>query len=81
MEKKCSLLDTLAARMGCGYLSDLRFLSEWEMERLGRLIEEIPPEEATLEEWNDALEYLTGDSPEENRERARECLIGRFWGI
>ena len=78
MKERESLLDTLAGRMGCTYLSDLCFLAEWEQVRLGSILRGIPPEEADLAEWNDALEYLAGCGPEKTREAARERLLERL---
>ena len=79
MKERESLLDTLSGRMGCAYLSDLRFLAEWERVLLGRrILWGIPPEEADLAEWNDALEYLAGCGPEKTREAARERLLERL---
>ncbi len=68
------LLETLSNRMNCEYLSDLRFLSGWQRLRLAREIEKIPCGAATLREWNDALEYLTGSASEQTAEAARQQL-------
>ena len=78
MRQRESLLDALAGRMGCTYLSDLRFLDEWERVRLRRLLRGVRPEEAELAQWNDALEYLTGCGPEKTPEAARERLLERL---
>lgn len=69
------LLDYLAGCMGCTYLSDLRFLRRWERGRLFREIEKLSPAAAPLEEWNDALYYLTGGTPEQTAEGARNALM------
>ena len=45
---------------GCAYLSDLHWLSGGQKMRLAREIERIEAPEASLHEWNDALEYLLG---------------------
>lgn len=74
MTVEVSLLEVLACRMGCEYVSDLRFLPCGGRERLALEVERIQPQEATLLEWNDALSYLTGAGPEETAERARASL-------
>lgn len=58
-----SLLDALAVRIGCEYLSDLRFLDGIQQVRLVRALKKIGPEEASLAEWNDALQYLINEPP------------------
>lgn len=75
IERNVSLLDVLAVEMRCTYLSDLRLLSNVQKLELARLVEKIPPEEASLDEWNDALEYLIGISAQTSREMARSRLI------
>ena len=57
---RMSLLDAMSIQMGCAYLSDLRFLNSEQQRRLAQALEKIPADSATLFEWNDALEYLTG---------------------
>jgi hypothetical protein len=74
------LLDALALRMGCGYLSDLRGLSDVDRVKLAQLLWQLEPECATLTEWNSVLTYLTGEPPEPTRWRARRrllCLLSR----
>lgn len=75
-----SLLDYLAGRTGCTYLSDLRFLRGWERRRLSREVERLSSASASLEEWNDALDYLTGGPPEKTAEEAKRMLIRRGMG-
>ena len=69
------LLEYLAGRCHCVYLSDLRFLNEAQRRRLACEIEAVSADAASLREWNDALEYLTGRSAEQTVERARKRLI------
>ncbi len=77
MRTDLSLLDVLAQRMNCTYLSDLRFLSVCRRGQLARKIENIPVEAASVSEWNDALRYLTGrtPAPEQTAEESRNRLI------
>lgn len=69
------LLDILAEKSNCRYLSDLRYLLPWERKRLAREIEKIPPEAASLSEWNHALEYLAKEQPACSCKEARTKLI------
>lgn len=52
-----TLLDYLAYKTHCEYLSDLPRVSRWE---LIRQIEEIAPQAFSEENWREAIRYLTG---------------------
>ena len=52
------LLEILAFRTGCMYLSDLR--QPRRLPQIRRVIEKIPPEQFGLWEWNDAVAYIAG---------------------
>lgn len=69
------LLEFLAYKAGCQYLSDLPFAGGWQRARLARELEQVPAEVAALWEWNDALDYLAQAPPEETAQAARERLI------
>lgn len=69
------LLECLAQKAGCGYLSDLRYLSPWEQFHLTMELVHIPSESFSLKSWNDALAYLAGLSPEATASDAKERLI------
>lgn len=73
--KRMSLLDAISIQMGCKYLSDLRFLDGGQRTALAWKLEKIPPDYAGLFEWNDALEYLVGAPPCDNREAAKTQLM------
>lgn len=76
MRIEMSLLEVLALQLGCGYLSDLRFLRGWERMRLARRLETIPAKDADLSDWNDALEYLAGDKhPRPDAAQAKAALM------
>ena len=60
-----SLLDFLAYKGGCMYLSDLRSINSTECRMLKRCIEEISAERFVAREWQDALEYLADTITEE----------------
>ena len=53
------LLDILAERMNCTYLSDLRFLSQPNA-ALRQAVADISLDDFSEYEWKDAAEYLCG---------------------
>ena len=53
------LLDILAERMNCTYLSDLRFLSHPNA-ALRQAVADISLDDFSEYEWKDAAEYLCG---------------------
>ena len=53
------LLDILAERMNCTYLSDLRFLP-WPNAALRQAVSRMPLDNFSEYEWKDAAEYLCG---------------------
>ena len=76
-----SLLDYLAWRVGCDYLSDLRFLTSAQKLRLLHVLESVPAEAASPNEWTDALDYLTGrnaDGAAQSRAKLIEHLSGQL---
>ncbi len=70
-----SLLDAMVIQAQCQYLSDLHDLQDWEQMKLGKALEQVPANAATLFEWNDALAYLAAAPPEQTQEAARERLM------
>ena len=60
-----SLLDFLANKAGCMYLSDLRSINSTECRMLKRCIEKISADQFVAREWQDALEYLANTKTEE----------------
>lgn len=71
-----SLLDLIAAQMGCDFLSDLRFLDSTQRAALAEKLKQLPARASNLHDWNDALQYLTGDSaPRATADEARAALI------
>ncbi len=75
MNIRVSLLEFLACRAGCPLLSQLREQDWLVRSSLLHTLEGLPPEAAPLEEWNDALHYLTGAAPEATATAARARLI------
>lgn len=53
------LLDILAEKMNCTYLSDLRFLP-WPNAALRQAVASMPLDDFSEFEWIDAAEYLCG---------------------
>lgn len=72
---KLSLLDVLAYRTGCSYLSDLRQMKAQEPLFLVRALEAIAYQDAPLSEWNDALSYLAGEEAVQDAAEARQRLL------
>lgn len=75
MKTEISLLDLLTLQMDCVYLSDLRSLDGCQRSRLAHRLEQLPALGEELRDWNDALEYLTGASPERTAQAAKARLI------
>lgn len=53
------LLELISFKTGCMYLSDLH--QSHQLLFIQHAIREIPVEEFSLQEWNDAVEYITGE--------------------
>ena len=70
-----SLLDLLSIQMKCEYLSDLRFFSQEQRRYLAQRLDRLTPREEDVREWNDALIYLTGASPEDTAQAAKARLL------
>ncbi|HIV19994.1 MAG TPA: hypothetical protein IAC82_11910 [Candidatus Merdivicinus intestinigallinarum] len=71
-----SLLEMIQGRIGCPWLSDLRLGTDPAV--LLAVIQTIPADTASLAEWQDALEYLTGEFPGCTAEEVRLQLIYRL---
>lgn len=71
-----SLLDVMSIQMRCDYLSDLRFLNGGQRALLAQKLERLTAKAEDLPDWNDALQYLTGDSqPRATAAQAKAALI------
>lgn len=77
MENKAQapLLETLARRLDCAYLSDLKYLDPARRRVLAELVRAMPEQEASCREWNDALNYLGGGESCSTAEKARTALM------
>ena len=70
-----SLLEFLAYKAGCPYLSDLRFLSPEQRRYLAQRLDRLTPRQEDIREWNDTLDYLTGAPPEDTARAAKDRLV------
>ena len=72
---KLPLLEFLAHKCGCEYLSDLPQEAGRRPANLQWILSQIPAEATSLKEWNDALHYLVDAPKEETAQAARTRLI------
>lgn len=73
-----SLLDYLAYKTNCIYLSDLRDMRAY---KIRRVVERTPAEAFSMRSWMDAIQYITGNCPLlplEFREEAKQILLERL---
>lgn len=78
--QKVSLVEHLALKLRCDYLSDLHYLSKLERYTLKSIIQAIPTEAFNLWQWQDAFCYLTGkESEEKDAENVKQQLIQEKW--
>lgn len=76
-----SLLDYLGYRVECPCLSDLRLPSVRLRTRLLEAVEELAPEEAPVQEWNETLLYLrVQKDPAPSAAQARDALLAWLRG-
>ena len=73
-----SLLDYLAYKTNCIYLSDLRDMRAY---KIRRVVERTPAEAFSMRSWMDAIQYITGNCPLlplEFSEEAKQILLERL---
>lgn len=70
-----SLVDFLAGKAGCMYVSDLRHLNEQQSLILFTELLKIPSSAADEKEWNEALEYIEHLPAQTSAEGARKRLL------
>ena len=73
--ERMGLLKRCTEEVGCTYLSDLRYLDTKGRFRLAGAVEQIPPGDYSLAEWNDALDYLAGGAPAPSTGEAKQRLL------
>lgn len=70
------MLDAIFEIVGCAYFSDMMFADARIKKRIACIIQaQYPSEAVSLQEWNDALDYLTGSAPEATSQAARDKLL------
>lgn len=68
------LLLVLSEGIGCMYISDLRYVED--KGRINSKLKQLPPQDLPIEQWNDAVKYLTGqDKTFDSAIEAKEFLI------
>ncbi|MCR2032919.1 hypothetical protein [Anaerofustis stercorihominis] len=68
------LLENLSFKVGCMYLSDLRYNEN--LYNIQHELRSIDPNIYSLKEWNDAVNYITGERYEfDNVNEALDFLI------
>ena len=74
------LLDTIAMKMNTEYLSDIRLVKDYD--EVKSIIRNFSEESFAISEWNDAVEYLTGENKNfETVSEAKEFLLKfQKWG-
>ena len=75
MPQKTGLLEYLASAVGCICLSNLHTINQSKKDILAALIQMIHPQDYSLHQWNDTLEYLAQKAPEQSAEHAKAALI------
>lgn len=79
-ERLISLVDYLALQAGCMYISDLRSLTWSAQLHLKHCIKKLAPEYFSAFQWQDAVEYLTGQTPQVNDVGAlKDLLLESSW--
>ena len=68
------LLEVLTEKMGCEYLSDLRYLKR-QNNMLRRAVSHLPLTRFRSLEWLDAADYLCGVKCKNAREARNELLL------
>lgn len=70
-----SLVEYIAYKAGCEYISDLHTLDEAKKRKALRAVEKVMPEMYPLTQWNDALQYVVKAESKQTAEDARTALI------
>lgn len=73
-----SLVDFMAFKCGCMYVSDLPHVGMHEKMKIIRVLETLETDIFSIHDWNDALDYLLHEPPCDTEEEAREKLASRL---
>ena len=74
------LLEYLAKKSNCTYMSDLRSMNEVQKRMLLNELLRLPPEAASEAQWNEALSYIEDIHSHESAYKARQDLIAAVTG-
>lgn len=75
------LLEYIAAKTSCEYVSDIKTCLNWSKKSAMMLcIYRIAPEICSLQEWNDAVRYITGNDVHFYERGAAKGFILEFLG-
>lgn len=72
---RISILDFLMKELQCTYLSDLYFRMNDYQQQLIEALVNLPVDEHTLQDWNDALTYLVRLPAQDTGEEAKRLLL------
>ena len=78
MPQSIGLIDYLANALQCEYLDDLHRLDRERKQYLADFICPLKEEDYSLFQWNDALEYLVGESAKPTAAEAKELLLQKL---
>lgn len=73
---RISLLETILMDSGCKSLSDLSTISKTRKKEIAcHILNEVPTDAPTLQDYNEAIHYLLCEGPKATKEEARACLL------
>lgn len=75
VEQLLSLVEYVAYKAGCEYISDLYTLNGIQKRKALRAVEKVMPEMYPLVQWNDALQHVVKAGPEKTAEDAKNKLM------
>lgn len=70
-----SLVEYIAYKVGCTYISDLPRLDTLGRLKAARVLEGVPVEAYPLSQWNDALQYIVRGVAARTATEARAALL------
>jgi len=80
-EKTSDIFETLLAKVGGEYISDLSYIAEKNPEAIQYVLVSISPSDFPLRQWNDALEYLVKAPAQNTVEAAYELLCSALSNV
>lgn len=73
-----SLVDYLAEKLGCDYISDLHFLNAKERLKMSIEVQKLNPEDWPIGDWNDALGYIANKPATDSCQSAYSELLAEL---